>query len=200
MAVVTQGMLHCFRKDMFDKMESLPIKYFDTHQHGEIMSTYTNDTDTLRQLIGQSLPNVLLSGITISVIFGVMLSFSLWLTLVVVVCVFIMLRVTKKVGGASSKYMVEQQKSLAKEEGFIEEMIKGQKVIKVFCHEEDSKKEFDRLNEKLCEDSQKANKYGNILMPILGNIGNIMYVLVAFVGAFLAIYGVENVSFRGLAL
>jgi len=200
MAVVTQGVLHRFRKDMFDKMESLPISYFDTHQHGEIMSTYTNDTDTLRQLIGQSLPNLFLSGISIVVIFSMMLSFSLWLTLIVIVCVFIMLNVTKKVAGASSKYMIEQQRSLAKEEGFVEEMIKGQKVIKVFCHEDESKKEFDKLNEKLYEDSEKANKFGNILMPILGNIGNIMYVLLAFVGATFAIYGVKNISFRGLAI
>ena len=200
MATVTQGTLHHFRKDMFDKMEDLPISYFDNHQHGEIMSTYTNDTDTLRQLIGQSLPNLLLSGISITVIFSMMISFSLWLTLVVIVCVIVMLNVTKKVGGASSKYMIEQQKSLAKEEGFVEEMIKGQKVIKVFCHEEESKKKFDELNEKLYEDSQRANKYGNILMPILGNIGNIMYVLVAFIGAFLAIYEVENISLRGLAV
>lgn len=200
MAVVTQGTLYRFRKDMFNKMESLPISYFDTHQHGEIMSTYTNDTDTLRQLIGQSLPNILLSSISIIVIFSVMISFSLWLTLVVIIGVFTILKVTKKIGGASSKYMVEQQKSLAKEEGFVEEMIKGQKVVKVFCHEEESKKKFDELNEKLFQDSERANKFGNILMPILGNIGNIMYVLVAFVGAFFAIYEIKNVSLRGLAI
>jgi len=200
MAVVTQGLLHKFRTDMFDKMESLPISYFDNHQHGEIMSTYTNDTDTLRQLIGQSLPNLFLSAISITVIFSMMISFSLWLTLVVVIGVFAILNVTKKIGGASAKYMIERQKSLAKEEGFIEEMIKGQKVIKVFCHEEESKKDFDILNERLNEDSTKANKFGNILMPILGNIGNIMYVLVAFVGAFLAIYEVKNISLRGLAI
>ena len=200
MAVVTQGLLYRFRKNLFDKMESLPISYFDTHQHGEIMSTYTNDTDTLRQLIGQSLPNLFLSAISITVIFSMMISFSLWLTIVVIFGVFAILKVTKKIGGASAKYMIERQKSLAKEEGFIEEMIKGQKVIKVFCHEEESKKEFDKLNDKLCEDSTKANKYGNILMPILGNIGNIMYVLVAFVGAFLAIYQVKNISLRGLAV
>ena len=200
MAGVTQGVLHRFRTAMFDKMESLPIKYFDTHQHGEIMSTYTNDTDALRQLIGQSLPNIFLSTISVTVIFGVMISFSLWLTLVVVIGVIAILNITKKVGGASSKYMVEQQKSLAREEGFVEEMIKGQKVIKVFCHEEESKKEFDELNEKLYEDSQRANKFANILMPILGNIGNIMYVLIAFVGAFLAMYEVKNISLRGLAV
>ena len=200
MAVVTQGLLYKFRKDMFEKMESLPISYFDTHQHGEIMSTYTNDTDTLRQLVGQSLPNLFLSAISITSIFTLMISFSLWLTLVVLVGVFAILKITKKIGGASAKYMIERQKSLAKEEGFVEEMIKGQKVIKVFCHEEESKKEFDILNNKLNEDSTKANKFGNILMPILGNVGNIMYVLVAFVGAFLAIYEVKNISLRGLSV
>ena len=200
MAKVTQGTLYSFRKDMFDKMQNLPISYFDTHQHGDIMSTYTNDTDSLRQLIGQSLPNLLLSFISITVIFTMMLSFSLWLTLVVLISVVAIFFVTKKVGGNSAKYMVQRQMSLAKEEGFVEEMIKGQKVIKVFCHEEESKKDFDKLNEKLFEDSQKANKYGNILMPILGNIGNITYVLIAFVGAYLAINKVNNISFRGLAV
>ena len=200
MARITQGTLYNFRKDMFEKMEDLPISYFDTHKHGEIMSTYTNDTDAIRQLIGQSLPNLFLSAISIVTIFSMMLSFSLWLTLVIIVGVIAIFNVTKKVGGASSKYMIERQKSLAKEEGFVEEMIKGQKVIKVFCHEDESKKDFDILNNQLFEDSQRANKYGNILMPILGNIGNIMYVLIAFVGAFLAIYGVKNISFRGLAV
>ena len=198
MAVVTQGTLYQLRKDMFNKMEDLPIKYFDTHQHGEIMSTYTNDADALRQLIGQSLPNLLSSSISIVAIFSMMVSFSLWLTIVVIIGVIIIFSVTKKVGGASSKYMVARQKSLANEEGFIEEMIKGQKVIKVFCHEDESKEEFDKLNEKLFEDTEKANKYGNILMPILGNIGNIMYVVIAFVGACLAIYKVNNISLRGL--
>ena len=200
MAKVTQGTLYHFRKDMFDKMQDLPISYFDTYQHGEIMSTYTNDTDSLRQLVGQSLPNLLLSFISITVIFTMMLSFSLWLTIIVVLCVIAILSVTKKIGGNSAKYMIQRQKSLAKEEGFVEEMIKGQKVIKVFCHEEQSKEDFDKLNEQLFEDSQRANKYGNILMPILGNIGNIMYVLIAFVGAFLAINKINNISFRGLSV
>jgi len=200
MARVTQGTLYNLRKDMFEKMQDLPISYFDTHQHGEIMSTYTNDTDALRQLVGQSLPNLILSTISIVTIFSMMLSFSLWLTLVVIVAIIGIFKVTKKVGGASSKYMVARQKSLASEEGFIEEMIKGQKVIKVFCHEEQSKEDFDKLNEQLFQDTEKANKYANILMPILGNIGNIMYVLIAFVGAFLAIYEIKNVSFRGLAV
>ena len=200
MAVVTQGTLYHLRKDMFNKMEVLPIKYFDTHQHGEIMSTYTNDADAIRQLIGQSLPNLLSSSVSIVAVFSMMISFSLWLTLIVIVGVIVILNVTKKIGGASSKYMVARQKSLAAEEGFVEEMIKGQKVIKVFCHEDESKEDFDKLNEKLFEDSEKANKYGNILMPILGNIGNIMYVIIAFVGAWLAIYKVNNISLRGLAI
>lgn len=200
MARVTQGTLYNFRKDMFEKMQDLPISYFDTHQHGEIMSTYTNDTDALRQLVGQSLPNLLLSSISIVTIFSMMVSFSLWLTLIVIVSIFAIFNVTKKVGGASSKYMVARQKSLAAEEGFVEEMIKGQKVVKVFCHEEEAKKDFDKLNDQLFHDSEKANKYGNILMPILGNIGNIMYVLIALIGAFLAIYKVKNISIRGLAV
>ena len=200
MAGVTQGTLYNYRKDMFNKMQDLPISYFDTHAHGEIMSTYTNDTDALRQLIGQSLPSIFMSGIQIAVVIGMMLSFSLWLTLVMLVCTIIMFFVVKKVGGASSKYMLAQQKSLADEEGFVEEMIKGQKVIKVFTHEEESKKDFDKLNEQLFKDSETANKYGNILMPILGNIGNITYVLVAFIGAFLALHGAKNISFRGLSV
>lgn len=200
MAIVTQGVLCDLRKQMFDKMENLPVSYFDNHGNGEIMSTYTNDTDALRQLVGQSLPNIFLSAISITVIFTMMISFSLWLTVIVIFCVIVMLNVTKKVGKASSKYMMEQQKSIAKEESFVEEMITGQKVIKVFCHEEESKKEFDKLNNKLYEDSKRANKFGNILMPILGNIGNIMYVLVAIVGAFFAIYKFKNISLRGLSV
>ncbi len=199
MATVTQGTLYNFRKDMFHKMESLPLKYFDTHAHGEIMSTYTNDTDALRQFIGQSLPNLISSLMSITVIFIMMLSFSLWLTLIVIASIVVDLIIVKKIGGNSSKYMVKQQKSLANEEGFVEEMIKGQKVVKVFCHEEEAKKQFDKLNEQLCHDSQTANKYGNILMPVLGNIGNITYVLLAFIGVLLAYYEVKNISFRGLA-
>ena len=198
MAVVTQGTLYNLRKDMFDKMENLPIKYFDTHQHGEIMSTYTNDADAIRQLVGQSLPNLLSSSITIVAVFTAMISFSLWLTLVVIFGIIVIMKVTAKVGGASAKYMIARQKSLAKEEGFIEEMIKGQKVIKVFCHEEESKKDFDKLNEQLFKDTEKANKFANILMPILGNIGNIMYVVLAIIGALLAINKVHNISLRNL--
>ena len=172
MAVVTQGVLNHFREDMFNKMESLPIKYFDTHAHGDIMSTYTNDTDAARQLVGQSLPTLFSSALALLMAICVMLYYSLWLTIVVAGCSVIMLLVVKKIGGNSSKFMVAQQRSLAVEEGFVEEMMKGQKVVKVFTHEEAAKRDFDKLNSQLFEDSEKAHIFGNVLMPILGNIGN----------------------------
>ena len=175
MATVTQGTLKHLRVDMFDKMQSLPIKYFDTHAHGDIMSTYTNDTDAIRQLIGQSLPMVFQSSLTITVMFLMMIYYSVWMTLVVCLFSALMLTVTKKFGGASSRYMMAQQRSLAKEEGFIEEMIQGQKVVKVFCHEDECKKDFDKLNEQLFSDGEQANRYGNSLMPILNNVGNLMF-------------------------
>ena len=171
MATVTQGTLKHLRVDMFDKMQSLPIKYFDTHAHGDIMSTYTNDTDAIRQLIGQSLPMVFQSSLTITVMFLMMIYYSVWMTIIVCLFSALMLTVTKKFGGASSRYMMAQQKSLAREEGFIEEMIQGQKVVKVFCHEEECKKDFDKLNEQLFSDGEMANRYGNSLMPILNNVG-----------------------------
>lgn len=200
MVTVTQSTLHRFRTDIFERMEALPIRYFDTHQHGDIMSTYTNDVDALRQLINQSLPQILSTAISVTATFVMMLSFSLWLTLVVVLCVVLMLLVTKHYGGASAKYMILQQRSIAKEEGFIEEMIHGQKVIKVFCHEEQSKKDFDVLNDELFVSSEKANIYGNTLMPVLGNIGNLTYVLIAFVGALLVQLGVTNVGLSGISV
>lgn len=198
MSKVTQGLLACFRKDMFSKMETLPINYFDTHAHGDIMSTYTNDTDAIRQLIGQSIPTLIQSSISLIAFFALMLFYSFWLTLVVIIAMFFMINVTKKFGGASSKYMVKQQKALAKEEGFIEEMINGQKVVKVFCHEQENSNNFDKLNEQLFKDSEKANKFGNVLMPILGNIGNILYVTIAIVGAILVYLGVYNIGFQGI--
>ncbi|MCC8067239.1 MAG: ABC transporter ATP-binding protein/permease [Clostridiales bacterium] len=197
MAVVTQGMLKHFRIDMFDQMESLPIKYFDTHAHGDIMSTYTNDTDALRQMIGQSLPQLFQAGLTMLSIIFLMLYYSLWLSLVVFVFAALMLLVTKKYGGASSKYMVKQQKSLADEEGFIEEIMDGQKVVKVFCHEEESKADFIKLNDQLFEDGTKAHTYGNILGPILNNLGNLLYVILAVIGALLIYFGMTNVSLIG---
>ncbi|MCD8018931.1 MAG: ABC transporter ATP-binding protein, partial [Clostridiales bacterium] len=199
MAIVTQGTLKHFREDMFDRMETLPIKYFDTHAHGDIMSTYTNDTDAIRQMIGQSLPQVFQVSLTILSILFLMLYYSLWLTLLVCIFAAIMLLVTRKFGGASSNYMVAQQKSLADEEGFIEEIMDGQKVVKVFCHEEDSKADFLKKNEQLFEDGKAANINGNILGPILNNLGNLLYVLLAVVGALLLWFGVTNVGLSGTA-
>ena len=203
MATVTQGMLYQLRKEMFEKMQSLPIKYFDTHAHGEIMSGYTNDTDATRQLIGQSLPTLFSSSITLIVSVGFMAWNSLWLLAIVLACTFAMTFVVKKIGGASAKYMVSQQGSLAREEGFVEEMMKGQKVVKVFTHEEKAKEDFDKLNAQLFEDSRRAHKFGNILGPILGNIGNFTYVLLAIVGGVLLITQVNNVGissiFEGIA-
>lgn len=199
MADVTQGTLRHFREDMFERMEALPIKYFDTHAHGDIMSTYTNDTDAIRQLIGQSLPTLVQSSVSLVSLFAMMLYYSFWLTLIVIMVICIMVTTTKKIGGASSRFMMAQQKSLAKEEGFIEEMMNGQKVVKVFCHENASKEDFNRLNEQLFHDSERANRFGNILMPILGNIGNLMYVLLAFIGALLIFFQVTNVGLTGVS-
>ncbi len=197
MAVVTQGTLMHLREDMFDHMETLPIRYFDTHAHGDVMSTYTNDTDALRQMLGQSLPMIFQSALTLIVIVGLMLYYSLWLTLVVFAFAILMLLVTRNFGGLSSKYMMAQQKALAEEEGFVEEIMDGQKVVKVFCHEEESKADFAKLNEQLYEDGRAANIYGNILMPILNNLGNLLYVVVAVVGALLIWLGVTNVGLAG---
>ena len=197
-AVVTQGTLYHLRTDMFEKMQSLPIKYFDTHAHGDIMSTYTNDTDATRQLIGQSIPTLISSSLTLIVSLSLMLTFSFWLSLVVLVCTFAMTFVVKKIGGNSAKYMVSQQTSLANEEGFVEEMMKGQKVVKVFTHEERAKEDFDKLNEQLFKDSERAHIFGNILGPILGNIGNFTYVLLSIVGGTLFALNVPNIGFESL--
>ena len=198
MATVTQGMLYRLRTDMFAKMQNLPIKYFDAHAHGEIMSAYTNDTDATRQLIGQSLPTILSSSLTLIVSVVLMLTYSFWLSLVVLVSTFFMTFMVKKIGGNSAKFMVSQQTSLAEEEGFVEEMMKGQKVVKVFTHEEKAKENFDRLNEKLFKDSERAHIFGNILGPILGNIGNLTYVLLSIIGGALFALNIPNVSFSTL--
>ncbi len=195
-AIVTQGMLYHLRTDMFEKMQSLPIKYFDTHAHGDIMSSYTNDTDATRQLIGQSLPTLLSSCLTLLVSIVMMLSYSFWLSAVVMLCTVVMSVVIKKIGGNSAKFMVAQQSSLAQEEGFVEEMMKGQKVVKVFTHEERAKEDFDKLNDQLFKDSERAHIFGNILGPILGNIGNFTYVLLAIVGGALFALKVPNIGFR----
>ena len=198
MATVTQGLLYHLRTDMFAKMQTLPIKYFDTHAHGDIMSTYTNDTDATRQLIGQSLPTILSNSLTLVLSIALMLTYSFWLSLVVFLSTVLMTVVVKKIGGNSAKNMVAQQTSLAVEEGFVEEMMKGQKVVKVFTHEEKAKEDFDKLNEKLFKDSEKAHIFGNILGPILGNIGNFTYVLLSIVGGALYAFDVPNMSFSTL--
>ncbi len=197
-AKITQGFLASIRKKCFDKMEKLPISYFDTHAHGDIMSYYTNDVDNLRQAIGQSLPNLISSAITIVVLVSIMCTFSLWLTLVVFLSVIFMLLIVKKIGGNSAKYFVKQQKSIATCEGFIEEMMNGQKVVKVFNHEDEAIEDFNKLNQQLFEDSRSANKFANILMPIVGNIGNIVYVLIAFIGGALIALKVPNITIVGV--
>ena len=198
MATVTQGTLKNLRDDMFNGMETLPIKYFDTHPHGDIMSTYTNDTDAIRMLIGQSLPMLTQSVLSVLAMIGMMLYFSVWLTILVLVFIGVMLTISKKFGGASAKYMMAQQRSLATEEGFVEEIMSGQKVVQVFCHEEESKRDFVKLNEKLFHDGEKANQYGNVLMPILNNLGNLMYVLLAVLGGTLVVLHAPNVSLTGV--
>ena len=200
MAIITQGSLAKMREKMFNGMQNLPIKYFDTHNHGDVMSYYTNDIDTLRQLISQSFPQLLISLVTIVTVFGIMVYYSLWLTLVVVVGVVFMVLVTKMVGGGSAKYFIRQQKAIARTEGFVEEMMNGQKVVKVFCHEKEAQRDFDEVNDALFEDSEKANRYANMLMPILNNIGNVLYVIVALAGGLLLLNGVLNVSVSGLAM
>lgn len=200
MAIITQGTLKKTREKMFDKMQSLPIKYFDTHNHGDIMSHYTNDIDTLRQMISQSLPQLMISCVTVLTILFIMLYFSFWMTLVVLLGAVFMIIVVQKIGGGSARYFFRQQEALGKVEGFIEETMNGQKVVKVFCHEAETKADFDSINESLFEESERANKYANILGPVLNNIGNILYVIVAVVGGILMVYDVPNVSFSGLAL
>ena len=182
MAKVTQGTLDNMRKEMFAKMQTLPIKYFDTHPHGDIMSHYTNDVETLRQLISQSIPSMISSSIIVISLICIMLYYSFQLFLVVFLGACAMVFVTRTIGGKSARYFIRQQKSLGNEEGYIEEMMNGQKVVKVFCHEETCKKDFDKINDQLFLDAQSANRFANILMPILGNLGNIVYVLVVFVG------------------
>ena len=200
MAVVTQGFLDKMRQNMFGSMQSLPIKYFDTHTHGDIMSYYTNDIDTLRQLISQSIPQLLTSFLTIVALLFYMLFLSVWMTLVVFLGVFAMTMVTKKIGGNSARYFVRQQKAIGVVEGYIEEMMNGQKVVQVFCHEEESKKDFDKINDQLFKDAESANIFANILMPIMGNIGNILYVLMAFIGGVLIIANAPNLSLSGQAI
>lgn len=199
MVNVTQGMLKTFRDSMFTKMEQLPIKYFDTHAHGDIMSMYTNDTDTLRQLISQSMPQLFNSAITIISTTVCMFMLNIPLTALTFFMVGIMLVLTRKIGGLSAKHFIAQQKDIGTVNGYIEEMMQGQRVVKVFCHEEESKEAFDKLNDALCESSYKANNYSNILGPINAQLGNISYVLCAIVGGVLAIGNVGGFTLGGLA-
>ena len=200
MAGITQGFLKKLRVKMFNGMQDLPVRYFDTHNHGDIMSYYTNDIDTLRQMVSQSIPQLLISSITVLTVFSIMLYFSVWMTIVVVCGVILMFFVTKKVGGNSAKYFVHQQVALGKVEGFVEEIMNGQKVVQVFCHERESEADFDRLNEELFHDAENANKFANILMPVLGNIGNILYVAVALTGGILLLSKAPNLSISGMAI
>lgn len=194
MIKISQGVLRKIRNEMFEKMQHLPIKYFDTHTHGEIMSHYTNDTDTLEQMIAQSIPNIISSTITIVAVFCAMVYLNIYMTILVIAVVILMLFIVTKIGGNASGYFIKQQQSIAKENGFIEEMINGQKVVKVFCHEEEAEAAFDKINDELCEASTKANIFANILMPIMGNLGHLQYALVAMIGGTLAVKGVGGVT------
>ena len=196
MAYITQGFLNKMRRAMFDKMQNLPIRYFDTHKHGDIMSHYTNDIDSLRQLVSQALPSIIQAGAIVCFVVSIMLYFSVWMTLVVMVGVCFMIFVSKTVGGGSAKYFIRQQKAMGRTEGFIQEMMNGQKVVKVFCHEDEVIADFDKVNEELFQDSSRAHAYANMMGPIIGNIGNILYVLVAFVGGMLIISSVPNASLQ----
>lgn len=201
MAVLTQSFLNKTRKAMFNKMEKLPIKYFDTHPHGDIMSYYTNDIDTLRQLVSQALPSLITSALTLTILVVNMLYLSVWMTLIVFAAVIIMSMVVKTIGGNSAKYFIRQQKALAKTEGYIEEMMSGQKVVKVFNHEEESCKAFKEINEQLFDEASKAHSFANILRPIMSNIGNILYVCIAFIGGVLILSpNVHNLSLSGQAM
>ncbi len=200
MAYMTQGFLSKMRCEMFSGMQNLPIKYFDTNRHGDIMSHYTNDIDTLRQLVSQSLPSLIQASAIVLCVFSIMLYYSVWLTLLVICGVSVMLFVAGKFGGGSAKYFIRQQQSVGKAEGFIQEMMNGMKVVKVFCHEEQSKADFEEINNSLYEDSFKAHAYANCLGPINMNIGNIVYVLIATIGGLMLLSGVTNLSISGKAL
>lgn len=195
MVYIAQGILKTIRDDMFTHMQSLPVRYFDTNTFGDVMSRFTNDTDTLRQMISMAIPQMFSSLITIIAVFSAMLYSSVYLTIFVLVMLFVMLKTIKFIGSKSGHYFIKQQVALGKINGYIEEMINGQKVVKVFCHEEKSKETFDILNENMREVSSNANKFANILMPVMGNIGNLQYVILAILGGTLAIGG-----FGGLTL
>lgn len=199
MAYMTQGYLHKLRTELFGKMQNLPIKYFDQNKHGDIMSHYTNDIDTLRQLVSQSLPSLIQAGTIVLCVFSIMIYYSIWMTLVVILGVVLMFLVSGKIGGGSAKYFIRQQKAVGKTEGYIQEMMNGMKVVKVFCHEEQSAKEFDEINNTLYEDSFRAHAFANSLGPIIMNIGNVLYVIMAIVGGLFIVTGAKNFSISGMA-
>lgn len=198
MAYITQGFLNKMRCKMFEKMQNLPVKYFDTHKHGDIMSHYTNDIDTLRQLISQALPTLLQCSILLVCVFCIMVYYSLWLTLVVILGVVVMLFVTKKVGSGSAKYFIRQQKSVGKTEGYVQEIMNGQKVVKVFNHENHCREDFKKVNGELFNDSFKAHAFANILGPIISNIGNVLYVIIATVGGVILLAKLPNIGVSSL--
>ena len=194
MVGISQGIQKKIRDEMFAHMQTLPIKYFDTNSHGDIMSRYTNDTDTLRQMMSMSVPQMFSSVMTIITVLAAMIYLNVYLTIFVLLFVGVMMFITKKITGNSARFFRAQQKELGQVNGYIEEIMNGQKVVKVFCHEEKAKEEFDKKNEALCESATKANTYVNILMPVMNNLGNLQYVLIAIVGGMLAIFGVSAVS------
>ena len=198
MAIVTQNFLDTLRRQMFDKMQSFPIRYFDTNAHGDIMSHYTNDVDAVRELISVTIPHLIQAGLIVVFLIFNMIYLSVWMALVVAGASIAMVLVAKTVGGRSANNFMKMQRSIAKTEGFVEEMMEGQKVVKVFCHEKQSIEDFDKINDELCQNATKANRFANILMPIMGNIGNILYVSVAVVGAVLIINRAPNLSISAL--
>ncbi len=194
MVTISQGTMEKMRDEIFSHMQTLPIRYFDTHAHGDIMSVYTNDVDTMRQVISQTIPNVMSSSITIVSSFISMIMLSIPLTAVSLFMICIMMIVVMKVGGKSSKYFMEQQNSLGKLNGYVEEMVQGVKVVKVFCHESEAIEGFQKNNEDLRESAYNANKYANIMMPIMSNLGNISYVLIAIIGAAISLSGISGLT------
>ena len=200
MAYMTQKFLHKLRTDLFNKMQTLPLRYFDTHKHGDIMSHYTNDIDTLRPLVSMSIPNIIRAGVVVITVFVTMLRYSIWLTLIMVIGIVAMMFVTGKVGAKSANYFIRQQKAVAATEGYVQEIMNGQKVVKVFNHEGKVTEEFNKLNTGLAEDSGKANTYANILAPIINNIGNIIYVLLAVAGGLMIALNAVNISLSGLPM
>lgn len=199
MVIISQGILRDVREDMYEHMETLPIRYFDTHTHGDVMSHYTNDIDTLRQMLSQTMPQACSSIVTIIGVFSAMIYTSIWLTLVVIVALALILNVSRIIAGNSGKFFIKQQISLGKTNGYIEEMINGQKVIKVFCHEDTAKRDFDALNDELYNNARSANTFANILMPVNANLGNLLYVLIAVAGGCMAISGFSIITIGAIA-